>query len=205
MKDARLVWASEMNLDWFLFCLNWFMTNNPNRSTRIISRLLGSEQHRPKELLLWAPKFSLHFFWLLEPFRIFVSRLLQALCCLFTSGLHWFMFKCIFFFLFNFLFAQLPRWLIRLLKNRFQKPYLFHAPLTANILRLSQKATVFVEVAMVQTHLHWCSLPCEILPSKRLQGWAGEHAMHLEAGVSAKPSDSLWNRDDLEKTVSNRN
>lgn len=203
MKDARLVWVCEKDLGWFLSCLNWFMTNNPNKSTRIIPRHLGSERDRPKEPPLWALRYSLHFFWLLEPFRIFVSRLLQALCHLFTRGWHWFTFKSFFFFNLTFCLPSYPGDWFGYLKSHFQKPYLFHAPLTADISSLSQRTTVFVEVMMAWTRLHCCSLLQEILPGKRLKGWAGEHATHLEVGVSARPSDSLWNWDDLEKAVSN--
>lgn len=56
---------------------------------------------------------ALHFFWLVEPFRIFVSRLCWALWRPFRCGWLWFLFRRIFFLL-DFLFAQLPRWLIQL-------------------------------------------------------------------------------------------
>lgn len=74
MKDERLVWV----VTWIWVgsepCLNWFMTDNPGKSTGIISRHSGSEQDRPKELPLWVWRYgSLHFF-LLQPLNIFLSR-----------------------------------------------------------------------------------------------------------------------------------
>lgn len=170
-------------LGWFPPCLNWYITNNPNKSSGITSRHSGSEQDGLKELLLSpSPKVivpSLHVvFFLLKPFKSFVLRLLQALCHLLAWGWHWFMFK----FLFS-LTVCLPSypgdWLsylwVNLLKSHFQKPYHLFAPSTTNISGMNQRAIVFVEVVMVLTCLRWCSLPHGILPKKPLTGQAGEY------------------------------
>lgn len=123
MKDARLVWVCKTDLGWFLPCLNWFMTNNPDKSTGIISRHLGSEQGRPKELRLWALRygslfaFFFFFFPWLRAIQKFCFKTASGSLLPFTCGWHWFMRKwlfCPFFFWLDFLFAQLPRWLIQL-------------------------------------------------------------------------------------------
>lgn len=136
MKDARLVWVCKTNLGWFLPCLNWFVTNNPDKSTGIISRHLGSEQGRPKELRLWDLRygslFAFFFFFLtLRAIQKFCFKTASGSLLPFTCGWHWFMCKwlfCLFFFFFfwlDFLFAQLPGWLIQLfLKATFSSFYL---------------------------------------------------------------------------------
>lgn len=164
MKDARLAWRSDMDLGWLLPCLNWFMTNNPGQSTGITSRYSGSEQDRPKELPLWVRRYGSLFAFCLT------LRATQHFSLQVAPGSlrpHWFMLTYIhIFFYLIFCLPGYPGSWFHSFKSHFQKPYLLHAPLTANILSLTQRATAFVEVAMTQTCLHWCSLRGEMLPKK---------------------------------------
>lgn len=105
---------------------------------------------------------SLPFFRLLEPLNIFLSRLFQALWGPTDLCLHMY----IYIFYLIFCLPGFPGNWFRSFKSHFHKPYLLHAPLTANISSLTQRAAVFVEVAMTQTCLHWCPLWCEKLPRK---------------------------------------
>lgn len=103
---GRLRKAFQLDLCWFLPCLNWPGTNNPMKRAGIISRHRGAEWRRASSILLlqrppWPPA--------VQTFssKTASNSLLASLSPVHTWGQRRLMFKTIFFFRLS-LFSQHP-------------------------------------------------------------------------------------------------